>query len=64
MRLDKFTIKSQEVIQNAQSLAGKHNNQQIEPEHLLFVMLEDKESVVVSMLDKMGVSSGAVLKDI
>ena len=35
MRFDKFTIKSQELIQNAQSLASEHNHQQIEPEHLL-----------------------------
>ena len=39
MRFDKFTIKSQELIQNAQSLASAHNNQQIEPEHLLSTML-------------------------
>ena len=35
MRLDKFTIKSQELIQNAQALASRHQNQQLEPEHLL-----------------------------
>ena len=29
MRLDKLTIKSQELIQTAQSLAGQHGNQQI-----------------------------------
>jgi ATP-dependent Clp protease ATP-binding subunit ClpB len=34
MRLDRFTIKSQELIQGAQSLASKNGNQQIEPEHL------------------------------
>ena len=34
MRLDKFTIKSQELVQQAQALAVKHGNQQIEPEHL------------------------------
>jgi hypothetical protein len=30
MRFDKFTIKSQELIQNAQALAAQHHNQQIE----------------------------------
>ena len=34
MRFDKFTIKSQELIAEAQSLASKLNHQQIEPEHL------------------------------
>jgi ATP-dependent Clp protease ATP-binding subunit ClpB len=41
MRFDKFTIKSQELIQNAQSSAAQHNHQQIEPEHLLAAMLNE-----------------------
>ena len=43
MRFDRFTIKSQELIQNAQALASGKNNQQIETEHLLAAMLEEKE---------------------
>ena len=45
MRFDKFTIKSQELIQNAQSLASSHNNQQIEPEHLMATMLSEPEGI-------------------
>jgi len=63
MRLDKFTIKSQELIQNAQSLATQGNHQQIEPEHLLRAMLEDKESVAVSMIRKLGAAPQEVLRD-
>ncbi|MGD9366000.1 MAG: ATP-dependent chaperone ClpB [Desulfobacteraceae bacterium] len=63
MRFDKFTIKSQELIQNAQSLASQHNNQQIEPEHLLAAMLAEKEGVARSMLRKLGVSPGAVSQE-
>jgi hypothetical protein len=33
MRFDRFTLKSQELIQNANTLASTHGNQQIEPEH-------------------------------
>jgi ATP-dependent Clp protease ATP-binding subunit ClpB len=43
MRFDRFTLKSQELIQNANTLASTHGNQQIEPEHLLAAMLEEKE---------------------
>ena len=43
MRFDKFTIKSQELMHNAQSLAGQHHNQHIEPEHLLAAMLHEEE---------------------
>lgn len=56
MRFDKFTIKSQELIQDSQSLASRYNNQQIEPEHMLFAMLSDQQGIARSMLRKLGVS--------
>ncbi|MCG6909686.1 MAG: ATP-dependent chaperone ClpB [Deltaproteobacteria bacterium] len=56
MRFDKFTIKSQELIQQAQSLAQQQGNQQIEPEHLVCAMLEDNESTTSAVLRKLGVS--------
>jgi len=64
MRFDKFTIKSQEMIQSAQSLASKHNNQQIEPEHLLGAMLEEQEGVARSILRKLGTSPNAVSQEL
>jgi ATP-dependent Clp protease ATP-binding subunit ClpB len=60
MRFDRFTIKSQEVIQKAQSLAAQYGNQQIEPEHLLSAMMADKEGTVVAMLRKLGIVPEAV----
>ncbi|MCF8068040.1 MAG: ATP-dependent chaperone ClpB [Desulfobacterales bacterium] len=56
MRFEKFTIKSQELIQNAQSLASKHNQQQIEPVHLFSAMLEEPQGIARSMLHKLGIS--------
>ena len=50
MRLDKFTLKSQELIQNAESLASQQTHQQIEPEHLLSVMLREPEGVARAIL--------------
>jgi ATP-dependent Clp protease ATP-binding subunit ClpB len=64
MRFDKFTIKSQELIQNAQSMASEHNNQQIEPEHLLLSMLNEPEGIARAMLDKLGVSSDDVSREL
>jgi len=64
MRFDKFTIKSQELIQNAQSMASEHNNQQIEPEHLLLAMLNEPEGIARAMLDKLGVSSDDVSREL
>jgi len=64
MRLDKFTIKSQELIQNSQSLASQHNHQQIEPEHLLAAMLQEREGIAGAMLRKLGVSPGEITNKI
>ncbi|MFZ1986271.1 MAG: ATP-dependent chaperone ClpB [Desulfatitalea sp.] len=63
MRLDKFTIKSQELIQSAQNLAARLHNQQIEPEHLLSAMLTEKEGVARAILRKLGVSPEAVAQE-
>lgn len=60
MRFDKFTIKSQELIQVAQSLAAQRNNQQVEPEHLLAAMLDQTEGIAGAMLRKLGVSPAEV----
>ena len=64
MRFDKFTIKSQELIQHAQSLASSHNNQQIEPEHLLLTMLDEPEGIARAMLNKLGVSAGDISREL
>lgn len=63
MRFDKFTIKSQELIKEAQSLAARHNNQQIEPEHLLVSMLSDQEGITRAIFLKLGVSPDDVVKE-
>ena len=64
MRFDKFTIKSQELIQNAQSLASRLNNQQIEPEHLLAAMLDERDGIAVAMLRKLGASPGEIAQQV
>ena len=64
MRFDKFTIKSQELIQEAQSKAMEHKHQQIEPVHLLSGMLEDSQGIVVSVLRKIGASPNEMLSDV
>ncbi len=56
MRFDKFTIKSQELIQNSQTLASQYNHQQLEPEHLLAAMLKEPEGIAGAMLRKLGAS--------
>jgi ATP-dependent Clp protease ATP-binding subunit ClpB len=50
---NKFTIKAQEALQAASTLAGSRQHQQIEPEHLLFAMLEDRNSMAVQIAQKL-----------
>ncbi len=54
MNFNKFTIKSQEAVQNAQEIAGSYSNQTIEPEHLLAALVQDGEGIVPPLLQKVG----------
>src|SRR3989304_5333592 len=42
MRFDKLTVKAQEAVQAAQSLADQQSHQAMEPEHLLLALSQDK----------------------
>ncbi|RJR23032.1 MAG: ATP-dependent chaperone ClpB [Desulfobacteraceae bacterium] len=57
MRLDKLTLKAQEAVQASQQLADRLNQQQIEPEHILRIILGQKEGVMPPLLGKMGVNA-------
>jgi ATP-dependent Clp protease ATP-binding subunit ClpB len=64
MRFDKFTLKAQEVIQNSQEIASKKGHQQIEPEHVLHALLEQREGVIPSLFGKIGINEDAVLQEL
>ena len=55
IKWDKFTVKSQEALQAAQSLATENGNPEVLPLHLMAALLEDKEGVVLPVLEKLGV---------
>jgi len=61
MRLDKFTIKAQDAIQESQQFAGSKGHQQVEPLHLLVSLLKQQQGVVVPIMKKLGVNSDEVL---
>ncbi|UCE72358.1 MAG: ATP-dependent chaperone ClpB [Nitrospiraceae bacterium] len=62
MRMDKFTIKSQEAIQNAQELAQQKGNQQVDVEHLLHVLLE--EGIALEVIKSIGIDTTMLKKEI
>ena len=64
MRLDKLTIKAQEAIQAAQSLADQHEHQAVEPEHLLAALLQQREGVVAPILAKLGARAESVQRQV
>src|SRR5919202_2485128 len=56
MQLDRFTTKSQEAIQAAMSLAATRRHTEVQPEHLLSVLLEQTDGVIPPVLRKLGTS--------
>jgi len=56
MRTDKLTIKSQEALAEAQSLAGSRGHGEIQPAHLLRALCNQPEGSTVPVLQKLGVS--------
>jgi ATP-dependent Clp protease ATP-binding subunit ClpB len=64
MKFDKFTIKVQEAMMSAKSLAQTNDNQQIEPVHLLISLIEQQDGITKPLLQKLGVNVNSVLFDL
>jgi ATP-dependent Clp protease ATP-binding subunit ClpB len=64
MHADRFTIKSQEALEAAQRLADERRNPQTTPEHLLAVLLEQSDGLVVPILRKLGVEPPVVRQEV
>ncbi|HTK89256.1 MAG TPA: ATP-dependent chaperone ClpB [Verrucomicrobiae bacterium] len=64
MRFDKLTVKAQEAVQAAQSLADQGNQQSLEPEHLLLALVEQQEGVVGPLLAKLGARPEIIAREI
>ncbi|MGN1149989.1 MAG: Clp protease N-terminal domain-containing protein, partial [Sutterella sp.] len=63
MRQDKLTTKFQEALAEAQSQALAHDNQFIEPVHLLAAVLADSEGSSKSLLERAGVSAAQLARE-
>lgn len=60
MNFEKFTQNTLHIIQLAQHKAFEHRNTQIAPEHILYVMLEDKSGMVQLLFKKLNVNIGVM----
>ena len=56
MNMNQFTQKTVEALQRAQALAIEYQHMQVEQEHLLTALLEDKNGLISQLLQKMGLN--------
>ena len=67
MNYENFTIKTQEALQEASSIANKNDNAEIAPEHVLEALLEQQDGLTVPVIERIGVSANELnnkVKDI
>ena len=55
IKWDRLTVKSQEAVQAASGHAAENGNPEVLPLHLMAALLEDREGVVIPVLEKVGV---------
>src|SRR3954453_8575814 len=60
MQLDRFTTKSRQALEAASALAAARNHPETSPEHLLAVLLEQEDGIVVPVLNKLGARPEAI----
>ena len=63
MNLTRYTEKAREGMLAAQQLAERSHHPQIEPEHLLFTLVEQPDGVVPSVLRRLGVEPTRILEE-
>src|SRR5476649_1269259 len=64
IRWDKFTIKSQEAMQQATELASQNGNPELQTIHILAALLQDREGIVIPVLTKLGANPADVLSHV
>jgi len=64
LRFEKMTLKAQEALQQANDVAARHENQQLEPIHLLAALVAQTDGVVPPLLARLGIRSEALAQEI
>jgi ATP-dependent Clp protease ATP-binding subunit ClpB len=62
MNIQKFTQKSIEAVNNCEKVAMDYGNQEIEQEHLLYSLLTIEDSLIIKLIEKMGISKESFLQ--
>ena len=64
MDFNKFTEKSQEAVGQAQALATRHGQQQVEVEHLFLALLEQEGGLAEKILSRVDVDAGQLKQNV
>src|SRR5213082_268712 len=64
LRFEKLTVKAQQAVESAQEIAARHENQQIEPVHLLASLAAQPDGVVPPLLARLGIRSEVFAQEI
>jgi len=64
MKFDNFTIKVQEALVAAESLARNNDNQQIESVHLLIALIEQQDGITIPLLQKLGTNIQQIMSEL
>ena len=64
LRFDKMTVKAQEAIQESQEIAARHENQAVEPLHLLEALVQQPDGVVPPLLARLGIRIELLTQDL
>ena len=64
MNAEKYTQKTLEAIQTAQSMAQENHNNYLMPEHLLYALVDQDGGLIPSLLSRMGVDCNTLLSEL
>lgn len=64
MNINKFTQKSFEAINSCEKLASDYGHQEIDQEHFLYCLLTVEDSLIASLVEKMGIKKDVLLDEI
>ncbi len=64
MNINKFTQKSIEAVNQCEKIAYDYGNQEIDQEHFLYSLLTIEDSLIASLIEKMGIDKDTFIKKI
>ena len=61
MNINKFTQKSMQAVNDCERVSMEYGNQEIEQEHLLYALLTQEDSLILKLMEKMGIDKNTIV---